>query len=196
MKGLNMGKNIIHIMHYHASWEFAFILILMLVTIFSSGCMEKIIYVENETRVTELQIALNSTQDALRVAQENYTMGVIELENCEFARSSCLDALLNCTSTPIQEQNCSEFINATRWKLTCGNVPATYPYQTLSSGRCYWDIRSKYGYGQFFEPMQICQTLQAGWIESCACVKVYPEIYGAQAQAIANAKITGAMKGG
>ena len=73
--------------------------------------------------------------------------------------------------------------NATKYSFTCANVPLTYPYPELTAYACYWQIRSQYGFGKYYSPMEVCVMHNiAGWPESCACVNEMREIYGVEVQ--------------
>jgi hypothetical protein len=90
---------------------------------------------------------------------------------CYTTRWLCLDGAesvtVNCTNNQSSRTPC-EYSPPAGVEKT---VPEKYRYMGMF--KCYWDIRQKYGYGDYFDPFAICQEKQtqqtAGWEDSCEC---------------------------
>jgi hypothetical protein len=132
---------------------------------------------------------VSGLQQELTTAQEQQRACALQLSASQGETTALQNGMRECAAETISattramtcEKKLSELnnsnptwkANSTKYSFTCNSLPLnTPPFDALSKYRCYWDIKEKYGYGNYYTPMQVCQAIgQAGWIESCACVQ-------------------------
>ena len=85
-----------------------------------------------------------------------------------------LKKLENC-SRPIF--NCTP---AKKYSFTCADVMSDY--QFLTKYPCYWETRTKYGFGKYYTPA-VCQIPDYSLPDVCACYWTIPEFIGTRISA-------------
>lgn len=131
-----------------------------------------------EEPVSNLSLELSICQDQLVLTSDDLDATNLGMQQCASESFLSIKRALECElALEVWNANASNrtsewLANTTRYSFTCNDIPLDAPpYNLLTQFRCYWDIRQQYGYGQYYNPMEVCmRTGMAGWIESCACV--------------------------
>ena len=89
-----------------------------------------------------------------------------KLSNC----SNVVDSITNFTKNAT---------SVSKYSFTCKNVMPDYDF--LTKYPCYWQTRSKYGFGIYYTPA-VCQIPEYTLPDVCACYWSIPEFIGTRAQ--------------
>lgn len=83
----------------------------------------------------------------------------------------------NVTNVTYVENNTYVYNSSVKkYSATCGDIPPDFDF--LTKYPCYWETRTKYGFGKYYDVATGCVSL--GLPDACACYWSIPEFVGAR----------------